>query len=41
LVLSGILVGKEKRVLDFFPQFTILDKIIKNEWITLLLKKDS
>ena len=41
LVLSGILVGNEDRVLDFFPQFTILDKIIKNEWITLLLKKDS
>lgn len=39
LLLSGILVGKDSLVLEYFEDFKLLNKIEKNEWVTLLLEK--
>jgi ribosomal protein L11 methyltransferase len=39
LVLSGILDKYETKVLNFYKDFKILEKITQDEWITLILKK--
>lgn len=39
LVLSGILDKYEEKVLKFYTDFTIVEKIKEDEWITLVLKR--
>ena len=39
LILSGILENYEDKVLKKFEEFTVIEKIAKNEWRTLVLKK--
>ncbi len=38
LILSGILDKHEKKVLKFYKKFKILEKIVEDEWVTLVLK---
>lgn len=40
LVLSGILDKYETKVLNFYKDLRIHEKIIQDEWVTLVLKKD-
>ncbi len=40
LLLSGILDKHEKKVMDAFRAFSLEDKIVKNEWLTLKLVKE-
>ncbi|MCK4875927.1 MAG: 50S ribosomal protein L11 methyltransferase [Sulfurimonas sp.] len=40
LVLSGILDKYEKKVLKFYKDFQIQERITQDEWVTLVLKKD-
>jgi ribosomal protein L11 methyltransferase len=39
LLLSGILQNSEERVLEQFTEFSLVKRIQKNEWVTLLLEK--
>ena len=39
LILSGILENYEDKVLKKFEELTVVEKIVKNEWRTLVLKK--
>lgn len=41
LILSGIIDKYKQRVLDKFTAFTLVETIEENEWVTLILKKDS
>ncbi|MCK4737673.1 MAG: 50S ribosomal protein L11 methyltransferase, partial [Sulfurimonas sp.] len=40
LVLSGILDKYEEKVLKFYKDFEIQERITQDEWVTLVLKKD-
>jgi ribosomal protein L11 methyltransferase len=40
LVLSGILDKYEKKVLNFYKDCTIIERIAQDEWVTLVLKKE-
>ena len=40
LVLSGILDKYEKKVLNFYKDCTIVERIAQDEWVTLVLKKE-
>jgi len=40
LILSGILDKKENLVADSFKEFTLIKRILKDEWVTLIYKKD-
>ncbi|MCW8895849.1 MAG: 50S ribosomal protein L11 methyltransferase [Sulfurimonas sp.] len=40
LVLSGILDKYEEKVLKFYKDFEIIEKIAQDEWVTLILKQD-
>ena len=39
LILSGILDKHEKKVLKFYKEFEILERISQDEWVTLVLKQ--
>ncbi len=39
LILSGILDKYESKVLKFYQDFEILERIAQDEWVTLILKK--
>jgi len=39
LILSGILIGKDSLVLDYFQDFKLLKRVEKNEWVTVILEK--
>ena len=39
LILSGILDKYEAKVLKFYQDFEIEEKITQNEWVTLILKQ--
>ena len=39
LILSGILEGRDSLVLEYFENFKLVKKMIKGEWITILLEK--
>ena len=39
LILSGILEKYEAKVLKFYQNFEILEKIAQDEWVTLILKE--
>lgn len=39
LILSGILDKYEKKVLNFYKDFEVLERIAQDEWITLILKR--
>ncbi len=41
LILSGILDKKEESVRDAFKELTLADRILKDEWVTLIYTKDS
>jgi len=41
LIISGILDKYEQKVLKKYKEFTIKEKIQKNEWLTLVLSKDN
>ena len=40
LVLSGILDKYEKRVISFYKEYEIVQRIAQDEWVTLILKKE-
>jgi ribosomal protein L11 methyltransferase len=40
LILSGILDKYETKVLNFYRDFKVCEKIAQDEWVTLVLKKD-
>ncbi len=40
LILSGILDKYEDKVLKFYKDMTIVEKIVQEEWVTLVLKKE-
>lgn len=40
LILSGILDKKEQSVLPSFKELTLIDRILKDEWVTLVYKKE-
>jgi ribosomal protein L11 methyltransferase len=40
LVLSGILNKYEDKVLSYYKNLTLLERIPQEEWITLVLKKE-
>lgn len=39
LILSGILNKYENKVLNFYKEFKIIEKILQEEWVTLILQK--
>jgi ribosomal protein L11 methyltransferase len=41
LILSGILDKKEESVRDVFADFSLTERILKDEWVTLIYTKDS
>jgi len=41
LIISGILDKYENKVLKKYKEFKIVEKIQKNEWLTLVLTKDN
>ncbi len=41
LILSGILDTKEKKVTEAFKELTLIEKIVKDEWVTLVYKKET
>jgi ribosomal protein L11 methyltransferase len=40
LILSGILDKKENLVVESFKEFTLVERILKDEWVTLVYKKE-
>jgi len=41
LILSGILDTKEQKVTEAFKELTLIEKIVKDEWVTLVYKKET
>jgi len=41
LILSGILDKKEALVTEAFAELTLIDRIVKDEWVTLVYKKET
>ena len=41
LILSGILDKKENMVKEAYTELTLISRILKNEWVTLIYKKDN
>jgi len=39
LILSGILDKKEAQVVDSFKELTLIERVLKDEWVTLIYKK--
>jgi ribosomal protein L11 methyltransferase len=40
LILSGILDKKEDLVVESFKELTLVERILKDEWVTLVYKKE-
>jgi len=41
LILSGILDKKENMVAEYYKELTLVDRTLKDEWVTLVYKKDN
>jgi ribosomal protein L11 methyltransferase len=39
LIISGILIEQEKEVLSYYPQFSVVQKISRGDWLAILLKR--